>query len=358
MKPSNTFFMIALLLMFAGCQSKESSKNSSDRQLNFPTVLVDSAKPYAFNTPLTVSGIVKPDQKVMIFAMSNGYLKENRVDIGDSVKEGQILGVLDNPELYSEKMKLQAQCKGKEAVYKRLKSIYRQTPELTSVIDVEVAQAEFESLKAQLDAVTTQIAYLTIRAPFSGIITGRFVDKGAVIQSSLSDPNAHELYELQDVQPVRVSVEVSESDAAFLTKGLKGNVIFPELPNMKVQAAISRTTVGLNPASRTMEIQLDIPNSQMKILSGMYAKVVFERSSPQRFLALPNEAIGNLKGEAYVYVVKQDKAYKVKVKTGVRDDKYTQIIDGNITQEMSVVIQGKELCAEGMPVKMQLAKQK
>ena len=107
-----------------------------------------------------------------------------------------------------------------------------------------------------------------------------------------------------------------------------------------------------------MEIQLDIPNSQMKILSGMYAKVMFERSSPQRFLALPNEAIGNLKGESYVYAVKQDKVYRVKVKTGVRDDKFTQIIDGNITQETLVVIQGKELCAEGTPVNMQIAKQK
>ncbi|HQR73919.1 MAG TPA: efflux RND transporter periplasmic adaptor subunit [Sulfurovum sp.] len=358
MKPSNTYVMIVLLLLLSGCESKESEKNTPKEQINTPTVLVDTAKPYVFNTPLSVSGIVKPDQKVMIFAMSNGYLKENRVDIGDAVKEGQILGVLDNPELSSEKLKLQAQLKGKAAVYKRLKSIYKRTPELTSVIDVEVAQAEFESLQAQVDAVTTQIAFLTIRAPFSGIITGRFVDKGAVIQSSLIDPNAQALYELQDVQPVRVSVEVSESDAAFLTKGLNGTVVFPELPNLKVQTAISRTTVGLNPASRTMEIQLDIPNSQMKILSGMYAKVMFERSSPQRFLALPNEAIGNLKGEAYVYVVKQDKAYKVKVKTGVRDDKYTQIIDGNITQEMSVVIQGKELCADGTPVKMQLAKQK
>lgn len=352
----NYLFNIPLaLLIFSGCQNNDTYKASSSTDEKTPTVLVTHPQHRQFNTLLNISGMAKPNRQVKIFAMSNGYLKESRVDIGDIVHQGQIIAVLENPELFSQKMKLQAEIRGKQALYERLKGIYAKTPELTTVIDVENAQAEYESLKAQLENVETQITYLSVRAPFSGVITSRFVDKGMIIQSSLNNVNSTPLYELQDIHTIRISVEVPESDSAIITKGVKATIIFPELPQNSIQATVSRTTFGLNPATRTMEAQLDIPNPDRKISSGMYANVKFERSGFKETLALPNEAIANLKGESYVYTVHEGFAHKVAVKTGVRDEKYTEIIDGNITHNDVVVMQGKELCAQGSSVKIKTA---
>lgn len=339
------------LFFFSGCQNNEAQKP----QEKLPTVLVTHPEEHEFNNLLTISGIAKPNQQVKIFAMTNGYLKESRVDIGDMVHQGQILAVLENPELTSQKMKLQAELKGKQALYERLKSIYAKTPELTTVIDVENAQAEYQSLKAQLRSVETQIAYLNVRAPFSGIITGRFVDKGVIVQSSLNSANTTPLYELQDIHPIRISVEVSESDSAMIAKGTPATVTFTDLPDLTLQASVSRTSVGLNPSTRTMEIQLDVPNPDQKIRSSMYATVKFERSASKKALALPNEAIGNLKGESYVYTIKNDQAHKMTLKTGVRDEKYTEILESNITSQDNVIVQGKELCTEGTRVKIKTA---
>lgn len=339
------------LLLLSGCQSNEAQKPEA----KLPTVLVTHPQDHEFNNLLTISGMAKPNQQVKIFAMSNGYLKELRADIGDMVQQGQIIAVLENPELTSQKMKLQAELGGKKALYERLKKIYASTPELTTVIDVENAQAEYESLKAQLRSVETQISYLNVRAPFSGIITGRFADKGMIVQSSMNSSSAAALFELQDIHPIRISVEVAESDAAMITKGTPASITFTELPDLTLHANVSRTTFGLNPSTRTMEIQLDIPNADQKIRSGMYAKVSFERSASKKSLALPNEAIGNLKGESYVYAIENNKAHKMGLKTGMRDEKYTEILDSNITREHSVVMQGKELCADGTAVKVKSA---
>lgn len=341
------------LLLLSGCQNSDEKKSNTQEKI--PTVLITHPEDHEFNNLLAISGIAKPNQQIKVFAMSNGYLADNRVEIGDIVHQGQILAVLENPELTSQKMKLQAELRGKQALYERLKSIYAKTPELTTVIDVENAQAEYESLKAQLKSVQTQIGFLTIRAPFAGIITGRFVDKGMIIQSSLNNANTTPLYELQDIHPIRVSVEVSESDATMITKGTPATVTFAELPDVTLQAKVSRTTVGLNPQTRTMEIQLDVPNPDQKIRSGMYANVQFKRSESKKSLAIVNEAIGNLKGESYVYTVQNEKAHKMILKTGLRDEKYTEILESNITNEDAVIVQGKELCADGTRVKIKSA---
>lgn len=342
------------LFIFGGCKSEERQKSVPSTQEKMATVLVAHPQNHSFNTLLAISGVTKPNQQVKIFAMSNGYLKEIRADIGDAVANAQIVALLDNPELFSQKSKLQAELKGKQALYERLKSIYAKTPQLTTVIDVENAEAEYESLKAQLKSIEVQLGYLAVRAPFSGVITNRFVDKGAILQNGLNSANATPIFEVQDINPIRLSVEIPETDVALITKGSRAMVEFPELPDQKIKTTVSRTGFSLNPATRTMEIQFDIPNPNRKIRPGMYAKVSFERGGFKETLSLVNEAIGNLKGESYVYVITQGIAHKIPVKTGTHDEKFTEILNGAVSANDEIVVQGKELCADGTSVKTKL----
>ncbi|HJY64572.1 MAG TPA: efflux RND transporter permease subunit, partial [Ignavibacteria bacterium] len=361
-----TFILFCFIfpLLIAGCGENPGSNQNSEhlsqnKSRNEPIVLVANPVNHQFNTSLQISGTTKPNQEVKLYAMTNGFLNRLNVDIGSFVKEGQTLAVLENPELLRDKEKLDAELKAKQSIYERLKNVYDKTPQLTTIAEVEKSEAEYESTRAQLDAVLLQISYLNIKAPFSGVITNRFVDKGAVIQSGLNNSNATPLFEIQDLQTIRLQVDIPETDAALIDKNTKAEITFPELPSAKYSAKVSRIAYGLNEATRTMKIEIDIQNNDLsqrdpfgKIRSGMYAKVEIQRSGHKDVLSVPNEAIGNIKGQSFVYVVKDGIVKKVDVKTGIQDDKFTELLTANCEASDKVVVRGKEFCFDGATVKV------
>lgn len=352
--PVNIIIPVALLLL-ASCgngKNKQIKQQAENEIRNIPTVLVAAPQMHSFNVPLQITGNARPNQVVKLYAMTNGYLNKLNADIGDFVKEGQTLAVLKNPELLRDKERIEADLKGKKSIYERLKSIYEKTPQLTTIADVEKAQAEYETTNAQLNGLLLQITYLNIKAPFSGVITNRYADKGAVIQSGLNNPNAMALFELQDLQPIRLEVDVPETDAALITKNTKAVISFPELPKATYSATVSRMAYGLNDATRTMKIEIDLPNKEMKIRPGMYAKLEIERIGHDDVLSVPNDAIGNIKGQSFVFVVTNNVVKKVDVKTGISDDKFTELLYAKIKSTDKVVIQGKEFCIDGASVQV------
>ncbi len=335
------------LSLLSSCGKKSEEQQTQTQSGNTPIVLVSQPVKHEYKAVLQIAGTAKPNQQVKLFAMTNGYLQKLSADIGDFVKESQTLAVLENPELFSEKSKLEAELKGKKSIYERLKSIYEKTPQLTTIADVEKAEAEYESIKAQLNAIQQQIDFLIVKAPFPGIVINRFVDKGSIVQSGLNHSNAMPLFEIQDLQPIRLTVEVPEMDATLIQKGTKVTVTFPELPNETLLATVSRIAYGLNEATRTMKVEIDLPNKDLKIRSGMYAKVAIEKSGHKGALSVPNEAISNVKGQSFIYVVNNGTVKKVEVKTGIRDDQFTELLSGEIQTTDSIVVKGKEFCFDG-----------
>lgn len=351
----NIIIILPAMVLFLGSCGNDQNKidNQKEETRNIPNVLVANPKSHQFSGSVQISGTAKANQSVKLFAMTSGFLQQMKVDIGDFVSEGQVLAVLENPELSREKDKLEAELKGKKAIYDRLKSISDKTPQLTSASDIDKAQAEYESAKAQLNGLLQQINYLTIKAPFSGIVTNRFADKGAVIQSGLNTTNAMPLFEIQDLQPIRLTIEVPETDAVLIEKNTLAEIIFPELPNTKYSETVSRISYGLNETTRTMKVEIDIPNKDLKIRTSMYAKVTLQRSGHKETLSVPNDAIGNVKGQSFVYVVKDDVVKKVEVKTGVSDEKFTELVNADIKLTDAVVVKGKEFCSNGAKVQAQ-----
>ncbi len=387
-------FLIALIIisffLLKGCGDDDREITIKTESRNIPVVSVAFPQQHAFNASLQLTGTAKPNQSVKLFAMTNGYLKQLRADIGSFVKEGQVLAVLENPDLYREKERLQAELneksamyfrlknnreqtmvgadiKGKKALYDRLQSIYEKTPQLTSIADVERAEADYkralaqatdeldihgaayQSASARLKNINTQINYLLIKAPFSGVITNRFADKGALIQNGLNSNSALPLFELQDLQPIRVQVDVPETDAVLINSGTKAEITFPELPNSSYTATVSRVAYSVDD-SKTMKVEVDLPNRDLKIRPGMYAKVNIQRSGHKEALSVSNEALGNIKGQSFIYVVQNGKAKKVNVKTGIRDAGFTELLDAAIKATDTIVVQGKELISDGAAV--------
>ncbi len=350
------------LLAFAACSSSTESKNENSQTSNLPEVLVCEPQVRGFKNTITLAGQAMANQEVKLYAMNNGYVKMWKYDIGDMVKKGETLAELGNPELMEQKEKAKAELDGDAAIYNRLESVYTKTPELVPLEQVDAAKAKYESAVAALNVVDSAINYLTIRAPFDGIITNRYVDNGAIVQNGLDRPSTEPLFKIQDISVIRLNVSIPEINSPYIIKGTPVNIVFQDLPNTIINEAVSRVSYGLSEDTKTMLVQIDIPNKDHTIHPGMFANCTFKITSADSTLSVPNQAIGNYEQQTYVYKVSPvDSTHaslnwdagvkcvvkKVDVQTGVRTDNYCQVKYAGLKPDDKIIISGNAQCADG-----------
>ncbi len=354
----NTLIKIKSIAVFAGLLSTLISCNTPEKETektansNDKIQKVEVVKPRkrSFTAEALITGTARPNQIVTLYAMEGGMLMQMRKDIGDRVRQGETIAVLGNPLLQQQQIKWQAETKAKKANYERLNSVYEKTPALTNIQMVENAEAEYLSAKANLDAVNKRIGFLTLKAPFSGIITKRFVDKGAMIQSGLNQSNPQALFELQEINPIRLTIPVPESDAVGIQKGMDVQVTLPGLSGTTLVAKVSRISNALDPMSKTMQVEIDLENPDGKILSGMYAKALLQIDSRENILSLPVIAKVNYKNEDYVFAVEDGKVKRLPVRIGLSNQDYFEVLNDDITSDTQVIVQGKGLVKPGQIV--------
>jgi len=332
------------LLMTTACnQAGESTAKKISGTSKIQKVEVVKPEKRSFTAEVLIAGNARPNQVVALYAMESGMVVQMRKDIGDKVRQGEILAILENPELLQERLKWEAETKAKKANYERLHEVYEKTPALTNAQMVENSEAEYLSAKANLDAINHRIEFLTIKAPFSGIITKRYVDKGALVQSGLNQNNPQAIFEVQEVDPIRMTVPVPESDAVGIQEGMDVEVTLPELSGQSFMAKVSRISNALDPMSKTMQVEIDLENPGGKILSGMYAKALLQISSRQNILSLPVIAKVSHKNEDYVLAVVNGQVKRLPVKTGLSNQDYFEVLNDDITANTQVIVQGKGL---------------
>lgn len=340
-----------LLLLSMACnnsgQGKEMQKSSASKTQRVEVV---TPKQRSFVAEVLITGTAKPNQMVTLYAMESGMLSQIRKDIGDKVTKGETIAILDNPELRQQQIKLQAELNGKKSIYERLKAVYEKTPALTNIQMVENAEAEYLSVKAQLAGTNNRIGFLTVKAPFSGTVTKRFVDKGSLIQSGLNQSNPQAIVEIQETNPIRLTLPVPESDAVGIKKGMDVQITFPELSGETIPAKISRVSNALDARSKTMQVEIDLDNKDGKIVTGMYAKVLLQINSRNNILSLPIISKISHKNEDYVLAVENNTVKRVPIKIGLSDKDYFEVLNAEITESMQVIVSGKGLVNDGQHV--------
>lgn len=354
------FTSVCFGLIATSCENEskqESTRKGDDNNRKVQTVEVVKPQPRTFTAEVLITGTATPNQKVTIYAMESGYIKSIRKDIGDKVKKGEVIAVLDNPELFRQQEKLKAQLQARQTVYDRLKSTYEKTPALTPLQVVENAESEFLSAQADLNGVNDRINFLTIRAPFDGIVSQRFVDNGALLQGGLNQSNPQALVVLQEIDPIRLVIPLPESDALAIREGMEAEITFPELPGESFTAKVSRTSGALDPGSKTMRIELDIANPDRKITTGMYAKALMRIQSRENVSSLPLTTKVRHQDEPFVLVVKDEKVERVPLREGLSGTDYYEVLNPEITEESLVIIKGKGLVKPGQTVEPILKKQ-
>jgi RND family efflux transporter MFP subunit len=328
---------------------------------------------------LTVAGEFLPYQEVELHAKVAGYVRRINVDIGDKVKEGQVLATLDVPELQAQVQGAQAGVRETQAeivratndvtrakanyaalhsAAARLKQASDARPGLIAQQELDDAQAKDQESAAQVDAaksafevkqqqlgvsqaqqqqVSSMADYSRITAPFSGVITWRYADTGALIQAGTSNAGSAPVVKIAQISTLRLRLPVPEAIAPYVHDGDTATIRIDAL-NRTITGKVSRSTDALDPATRTMQVEVDVPNTDGALSPGMYAEVTLNVKRTGDALVVPIQAVDREGPQPVVLVVNpQNRVEKRIVQTGVATANRVEILSGVREGEQVVV---------------------
>jgi membrane fusion protein, multidrug efflux system len=319
-----------------------------------PPVVVRIIRPKHGPITRTVAlpAVIKAHQQVTLYAKVAGYLKSIQVDRGDEVKLGEVLAEVEAPELLADQAKFEAEVEVSRTDSRRLAEAQKKAPDLVMPLMVDAARGKYEMALANLKRNETMLAYTKITAPFAGTITKRWVDVGALIPAATasSSPQNAAVVTLMDNSRVRVELAVPELEAPLVKKGLAAEVRVDELPGTVARGSVTRFADALDDPTRTMPVEIELPNPARVLRPGMFATVTLGIEHKADTLLIPADALVIEKVKTSVFALVDGNAKKMPVKVGVADDKSVEILDG-LTGSESVILPGKLPLADGQPVK-------
>ena len=274
-------------------------------------------------------------------------------DKGDAVNKGQLLAVIDAPEVEQQYRQAEADYAIKRITSERLHNVWKENPDVIAKQDVDVAEAAAEGAKHLMNNRRTMLDYTKVYAPFSGVITARFADPGALIQSgSASATQAVPLYTIMDLETVRVYVSVPQEVALLAKAGVPVVVTTKEMQGKEFKGSITRTTEALDPATRTLLVEIDMPNKERQLQPGTFVSATLYLLEHPNALVIPPTAImtsGSDKRKS-VLVVEQGKAHQIPIKTGIDDGVWVEVVEG-LSGNEDIVVVGKAGLTDGQTVK-------
>jgi len=276
---------------------------------------------------LRLQGEVHPFASVTLYGKIAGYLREVRVDKGDRVQRGQVLATIVSPELDQQLLAARADAQNKRRQAKRMQALA--APGVVAAQDVEAASSSAEVAEAQAEALRTQDAYRSLRAPFAGTITARFADPGALIQNATSaQSGALPVVTVADTRRLRIYVYLDQASAPFVKVGDPADIRIPERPGWSRRATVARLAGTLAPRTRTMLAEIDADNADGAILPGSFVEVEIDVKVPS-LVEVPAEAVVMRGGRAFASVVDQERRLRFRpVHLATDDGQVIRLLEG------------------------------
>jgi RND family efflux transporter MFP subunit len=292
-------------------------------------------------------------QEATLYAKVSGYLKTIAVDKGDAVQAGQLLAQIEVPELLADEAQYLADSEVARTNYGRMAQARQKAPDLVVPETVDDLRGLWEVAQAKLQRTRTLLQYSQIVAPFSGMITARFVDAGAFIPAATagSTPQTAAIVTLMDYSRVRVQVFVPELEVPFITNGVPAQVTVEELRGRTFPGTVTRFAHALDPATKTMLTEIEMANPDGALRPGAYASVQLQVERKQRALLVPVQALLIEKSGPSVFTVAGAKAKKTPVQTGFNDGAHVEIT-GGLSPGQPVILLGKQALNDAQPVNL------
>jgi RND family efflux transporter MFP subunit len=378
-------------LVFTGCKEKQPESVPATASVA-PVTRGDLA------STLTVAGEFQPYQEVELHAKVSGYIRRINVDIGDRVRNGQVIATLEVPELNAQVSASQAEIRHSQseiaraqsgvalaqadyaalhAAYTRLSEASKKRPGLIAEQELDDARAKDQDAEAKIDVAKSALEaskeqlgvsqadnqrvqalqnYSVVTAPFSGVVTMRYADVGSLIQAgTASNTQSMPVVQVAQSDLLRLRMPIPEEDVPFIKTG--GNVqIKLEATGEIISGKIIRFTRELTTSTRTMLAEVDVPNPDLTLSTGMTAETTIVLQDQKNVLTVPAGAV--LKegdGRSYVLIVDaNNKVQKVPVVLGIQGPNRVEIKQG-LAENQSVIVSGQENYETGQIVRPKLS---
>lgn len=322
------------------------------------TVLVASATPGELVRTVSLPTTLRGTTEASLYARSNGYLTAWHKGIGDQVKRGELLATIDAPEQEQElaqaqatRQQVQARLDLSSQTLQRWQSLRLQTGLSQQALEEKrselvQAQADLAAASANVRRLEQLESFRRIVAPFDGIITRRGVEVGDLISAG-----GKELFALAQTDPLRLTIWVPQVYAGDVKIGTEVNVSLNELQTANLKAAIDRIAGGIDPQTRSRQVDLTLPNPGAKILPGAYAEVAIALSSGVQALVAPASVLMIADKGARVAIVDKEKRIVFRnVRLGRDLGREVEILEG-ISSQDSLVVSPSDQLVEGEVVK-------
>lgn len=362
---------LGVLVVSAGCSRERAANAETAGTESAVNVAVCKVGHADVSQALRIAAEFKPFQEIDVHAKVAGYVKHIYVDVGDRVKKGQTLAVLEAPELehslnqaeasnrqstqeveraQNELKRAQADHAVAHLSYSRLESVSRARPELVAQQEVDDAEGKDRAAEAQVAAAQSGLAaaqehvsevsanrervqalldYARITAPFDGVVTARYADTGAMLAAgTTSEQQALPLVKLSENGLLRLQIPIPETDVPAVRLGKKVSVEVQAL-HKDFQGIVARFSDKVDSATRTMMTEVDVPNPNLEIVPGMYAYVSFPIQEKANALAVHIQAISRQGSKAVAYLVNRSDRIEVRVvATGLETRSQIEVLSG------------------------------
>ncbi len=309
---------------------------------------------------LEVPGHTSAFTEAPIYAQTSGYLTKWYFDIGAKVKANDILGEIDTPEVDQELAQAKAQLQVAQSAAQLASVTYQRDQTLfnQAVIDAQTRdtaadtyrenQATVTEDEANIDRLNALEAFKLLRAPFDGIVTARNIDVGAYVANG----SGNQLFKVARTSPLRIYAQVPQTDAVFLKIGMQAGFTLPEFPGRTFRAHVTNTAGMVDPTSRSLLTELQIPNNSGELLPGAYVKVTFMFGDDAPFLAIPENTLIFQREGAAVGVVNADGRVEIR-KITIHEDFGNKLeISEGLSLSDEVIVNPSDSLSDGMRVKI------
>ena len=349
---------------------------------------------------LQTNATLEAFEETDIFANVSGYLSDVRVDIGDHVKAGQVLAVIDVPEMKQElaeaEAKLESQKSSLESASRQIdhdkanlalqNALAKDREQLgegrgfisdrtldqvhanadIAKADLGVAEAnralaanQVDVAAATVERIKALLSYRQIVAPFDGVVARRLVNRGDLVQAPTATrptPSAGSLFTVQRIDTIRVFCDVPENDAPHLHVGDPAIVKPAGFDGKLFIGNVTRFSLRLDPETRNMRTEIDLSNPNEQLYPGTYAEVSLEMNRRADALTVPAAAVGSDSDGYFVYTVTDNRITRLGVKTGLNDRGRIEVTAG-LSEETPVVASAKGVPPTGTAVQLQVVRE-
>lgn len=337
--------ILVSLYMLAACSTKTNTTASTSDTLDVSgrgviPVKVEEISRTKINRTIDYTATIQPFEEVNLVPATPGRIEKINVEVGDRITKGQELIIMDKTQLLQ--LKLQ------------LSSLEKDLSRLDTLLKTGSArQQQYDQLKTQYDVTKTNADFMeantTITAPFSGVVTGKYFENGEMysgVPTTQSGKSA--IITLMQVSPLKVNVNISEQFYPSMKRGMKAMITADVYGGEKFTGTVSRIAPTVNSATRTFEVELQVPNRNEMLKPGMFVRVSMDLGQVDAFV-VPANTILTQEGtnSRYVYINDNGAAERINVELGKRFDDMIEIVSDNLNEGDKLITQGQARLING-----------